>query len=104
VAAIIRLVIDGFGIAVLPTAFVMHELQSGSLQLLQVTHRVPALALVATFRRSPDSLLCESITRLALQVVRDFSLANGPDFALLPSTNETPVPSSALHAPPKNAD
>jgi len=86
VAAIIRLVLDGFGIAVLPSAFVMHELQSGRLQLLQVTHRVPALPLVASFRRSPDSLLCESIARLALQVVRDFSLANGPEFAIkLPS-------------------
>jgi DNA-binding transcriptional LysR family regulator len=110
VAAIIRLVVDAFGIAVLPTAFVMHELQSGRLQLLQVTHRVPALPLVATFRRSPDSLLCESITRLALQVVRDFSLANGPDFALLPNTGDTPVSLSSLHPPlnpdalPKNAD
>lgn len=31
VAAIIRLVLDGFGIAVLPTAFVMRELESGHL-------------------------------------------------------------------------
>jgi hypothetical protein len=56
-----------------------------------VTHRVPALALVASFRRSPDSLLCESITRLALQVVLDFSLANGPEFALFPNTGDAPL-------------
>jgi hypothetical protein len=69
----------------------MRELESGRLQLLQVTHRVPALALVASFRRSPDSLLCESITRLALQVVRDFSLANGPEFALFPNAGDAPL-------------
>jgi DNA-binding transcriptional LysR family regulator len=86
VAAIIRLVLDGFGIAVLPAAFVMRELESGRLQLLQVTHRVPTLPLVASFRRSPDSLLCESVARLALQVVLDFSLAHGPEFALFPDT------------------
>jgi DNA-binding transcriptional LysR family regulator len=55
VAAIIRLVLDGFGIAVLPTAFVTRELESGHLQLLKVTHRVPELPLFASFRRSPDS-------------------------------------------------
>ncbi len=91
VAAIIRLVLDGFGIAVLPTAFVMRELESGKLQLLKVTHRVPSLPLVASFRRSPDSLLCESITRLALKVVLDFSLANGPEFALFPHTGDAPL-------------
>ena len=89
VAAIIRLVVDGFGIAVLPPAFVMRELEAGQLQLLQVTHRVPALPLLAAFRRTPDSLLSESITRLALNVVLDFSLKHGPEFALFPPTDDS---------------
>lgn len=89
VAAIIRLVVDGFGIAVLPPAFVMRELEAGQLQLLQVTHRVPALPLLAAFRRTPDSLLSESITRLALSVVLDFSLKHGPEFALFPPTDDS---------------
>jgi DNA-binding transcriptional LysR family regulator len=89
VAAIIRLVVDGFGIAVLPPAFVMRELEAGQLQLLQVTHRVPALPLLAAFRRTPDSLLSESITRLALNVVLDFSLKHGPEFAQFPPTDDS---------------
>ncbi|WP_028207251.1 LysR family transcriptional regulator [Paraburkholderia nodosa] len=89
VAAIIRLVVDGFGIAVLPPAFVMGELEAGKLQLLQVTHRVPALPLVAAYRRTPDSLLSESITRLALNVVLDFCLKHGPEFALFPPTDDS---------------
>jgi DNA-binding transcriptional LysR family regulator len=92
VAAIIRLVADGFGIAVLPTAFVMRELEAGQLQLLKVAHRVPALPLVATFRRSPDSLLPESITRLALNVVLDFCLMHGPEFALFPEVDDHASP------------
>ncbi|MFM0527321.1 MULTISPECIES: LysR family transcriptional regulator [Paraburkholderia] len=90
VAAIIRLVVDGFGIAVLPPAFVMRELEAGQLQLLQVTHRVPALPLVAAYRRTPDSLLSESITRLALNAVLDFSLSHGPEFALFPPMDQRP--------------
>ncbi|TDV16391.1 LysR family transcriptional regulator [Paraburkholderia caballeronis] len=88
VAAIIRLVVDGFGIAVLPAAFVMRELEAGQLHLLKVEHRVPALPLVAAYRRTPDSLLPESITRLALAVMLDFSLAHGPAFSQVPSTDD----------------
>ncbi|MDS0793044.1 LysR family transcriptional regulator [Burkholderia pseudomultivorans] len=88
VAAIIRLAVDGFGVTVLPPAFVMRELSAGQLQLLQVTHRVPALPLVAAFRRTPDGLLAEAITRLALNVVLDFSLEHGPEFALLPPSDD----------------
>ncbi|MCX4158265.1 MULTISPECIES: LysR family transcriptional regulator [Paraburkholderia] len=87
VAAIIHMVTDGFGIAVLPCAFVMKDLAAGRLQMLKVTHRVPALPLIAAYRRHPDSRLPESIARLALTVMLDFALANGPQFALLPETD-----------------
>ncbi|WP_261540215.1 LysR family transcriptional regulator [Burkholderia multivorans] len=89
VAAIIRLVVDGFGVAVLPPAFVMRELTAGTLQQLQVAHRVPALQLVTAYRRTPDNLLVESITKLALDVVLEFSLNYGPEFALFPSTDQS---------------
>jgi DNA-binding transcriptional LysR family regulator len=85
VAAIIRLTIDGFGISVLPTAFVLNELADKRLQLLQVNHRVCPLPLVASFRRSPDRMLAESIVRIALEVVLNFGLINGPEYALFPN-------------------
>lgn len=87
-AAIIKLVVDGFGIAVLPAAFVIKELEDNQLQVLQVTHRVPALPLLATYRRSPDSFLAESIARLARTVMLDYCLKLGPQFALIPQTTE----------------
>jgi DNA-binding transcriptional LysR family regulator len=89
VAAIIRLVIDGFGIAVLPPAFVMRELEANQLQLLQVSHWVPPLPLLAAYRRTADSLVSESIARLALNVMLEYSLKHGPEFALFPATDPT---------------
>jgi DNA-binding transcriptional LysR family regulator len=86
VAAIIRLAVDGFGIAVLPTAFLTKELKDGSLHNLEVTHSVPELPLLASFRRSPDRMLAESIVRVALDVVLNFSLVNGPTYALFPGS------------------
>jgi DNA-binding transcriptional LysR family regulator len=92
VAAIIRLVVDGFGIAVLPAAFVMRELEAGQLQILKVAHRVPPLPLVVSYRRSPDSLLAESIARLARAVMLDYSLRHGPQFSLVPQTADAAFP------------
>ncbi|MEI6001049.1 LysR family transcriptional regulator [Paraburkholderia bengalensis] len=87
VAAIIRLVVDGFGIAVLPPASIARELETSQLQFLQVTHRIPPLQLVAAYRRTADSLIPESIARLALNVMLEFSLQHGPEIALFPFTD-----------------
>ncbi len=85
-AAISRLVVDGFGIAAVPAAFVMREIESGQLQTLRVAHHVPGLPLVVSYRRSADSLLPESIARLARAIMLDYSLKHGPRFALVPET------------------
>ncbi|WP_118178630.1 LysR family transcriptional regulator [Paraburkholderia phosphatilytica] len=98
VAAIIRLVVDGFGIAVLPAAFVMRELEGGQLQTLKVAHQVPALPLVVSYRRSPDSLLAESIARLARAVMLDYSLRHGPQFALVPQTTDAATATGSADA------
>jgi hypothetical protein len=59
---------------------------TGSLRILRVAHHVPALPLVVSYRRSPDSLLPESIARLARAVMLDYSLLHGPEFALTPES------------------
>jgi len=50
IAAMIRLVADGFGVAALPVATIQRELREGSLELLDVRADLPALPLVATYR------------------------------------------------------
>ncbi|BAN28243.1 transcriptional regulator LysR family (plasmid) [Caballeronia insecticola] len=83
-AAISKLVVDGFGIAAVPTAFVQHEIENGQLHVLQVAHRIPTFPIVVSYRRSPDSFLPESIARLARAIMIDFSLQHGPAYALVP--------------------
>jgi DNA-binding transcriptional LysR family regulator len=84
-AAISRLVLDGFGIGAVPAAFVLSEIEGGQLSVLQVAHRVPDLPLFVSYRRSPDSLLPESIARLARSVMLDYALLHGPRYASIPA-------------------
>jgi len=88
-AAIVRLIVDGFGIGIVAPALVREELATGKLTLLKVTRAVPELRLVASYRRCAESELWETIVRLAQEVVLDFSLLHGPEYALLPNLVST---------------
>ncbi|AJY16920.1 LysR family transcriptional regulator [Burkholderia multivorans] len=69
VAAMIRLVADGFGVAALPPAIIGRELQEGALELLDVEPAFPALPLVATYR-TQGLPLAARIAELASEVAR----------------------------------
>jgi len=69
VAAMIRLVADGFGVAALPPAIIGRELHEGALELLDVEPEFPALPLVATYR-SQGLPVTARIAELASEVAR----------------------------------
>ncbi|HGO6154315.1 TPA: LysR family transcriptional regulator, partial [Burkholderia cepacia] len=69
VAAMIRLVADGFGVAALPPAIIGRELHEGALELLDVEPEFPALPLVATYR-SQGLPVAARIAELASEVAR----------------------------------
>jgi len=69
VAAMIRLVADGFGVAALPPAIIGRELQEGALELLDVEPAFPTLPLVATYR-TQGLPLAARIAELASEVAR----------------------------------
>ena len=69
VAAMIRLVADGFGVAALPPAIIGRELHEGALELLDVDPEFPALPLVATYR-SQGLPVAARIAELASEVAR----------------------------------
>ncbi|MDN7437736.1 LysR family transcriptional regulator [Burkholderia cepacia] len=69
VAAMIRLVADGFGVAALPPAIIGRELREGALELLDVEPEFPALPLVATYR-SQGLPVAARIAELASEVAR----------------------------------
>ena len=74
VAAMIRLVADGLGVAALPPAIIGRELQEGTLELLDVEPEFPALPLVATYR-SQGLPVAARIAELASEVARTMAAA-----------------------------
>ena len=91
VAAMIRLVTDGFGVAVVPPAIIQRELNEESLQILRVNTEFPALILLTSFRSGPENPLTETIARIAQSTASEFALNWGPGIARMP-----PSPLAAL--------
>jgi DNA-binding transcriptional LysR family regulator len=78
VAAIIRLVVDGLGVAVLPPAIIQNELREGSLELLDVDNVFAPLPLVASYRLQSHPLPAR-IATIAGEQARAFVVALGSD-------------------------
>ncbi|KVH76682.1 LysR family transcriptional regulator [Burkholderia cepacia] len=93
VAAMIRLVADGFGVAALPPAIIGRELHEGALELLDVEPEFPALPLVATYR-SQGLPVAARIAELASEVARAMPAAASH---AKPAT-VTPTPTTADRA------
>ncbi|TES63221.1 LysR family transcriptional regulator [Burkholderia cepacia] len=93
VAAMIRLVADGFGVAALPPAIIGRELHEGALELLDVEPEFPALPLVASYR-SQGLPVAARIAELASEVARAMPAAASH---AKPAT-VTPTPTTADRA------
>ncbi|MCY0385749.1 LysR family transcriptional regulator [Robbsia sp. Bb-Pol-6] len=72
VAAMIRLVVDGFGVAVLPPAIIQRELDEQALEVLDVVPHFPSLPLVASVRADSHPFT-GNIVELAVQASHDFA-------------------------------
>jgi DNA-binding transcriptional LysR family regulator len=83
-SAMVRLVADGFGVALLPPAIIARELQEGSVQLLEVDVEMPALPLVGSFRTSPENPLFEQIALLAQDTAHAFARSVTHEIARVP--------------------
>jgi DNA-binding transcriptional LysR family regulator len=84
VSAMVRLVTDGFGLAMLPPAIIQRELAQGDVQLLKIDTEMPDLPLVCSYRTGPESPLIQQIAALAQQTAQDFARALPPGVARLP--------------------
>lgn len=84
VAAMTRLIRDGFGVGALPAALVVDELADGSLALVEGVPELPPMDIVATWRTGVGLELSENLVALAQRVVAEFAQQAGDDRVLLP--------------------
>lgn len=73
VAAMTRLIRDGFGIGALPAALVTGELKQGVLTILDDVPQPAPLSVVATWRTGVGLELSEDVIALACEVLCDYS-------------------------------
>lgn len=87
VAAMTRLIAEGFGIGAVPPALVRKELDEGSLSIVDIDNHPPSLDIVGSWRTGAGLELSESVMALAIAVVSDFCAEAGPDKAVLMATS-----------------
>lgn len=83
VAAMTRLVRDGFGIGALPASLVSWEIDMGKLSLLQGVSNPPPMDIIATWRTGVGLELIEDIVLLANQVLAEHAVQWGRDRVVL---------------------
>jgi len=77
----IRLTLDGFGVAAIPTIVVQRELASGELVQVQVNKPFPPLDFIAGYHPVPGSLLTERVAELARRTAAEFCAEADPRLA-----------------------
>ncbi len=79
VAAMTRLIRDGFGIGALPPALVADELRQGALAMLDDVPVPPVMDIVATWRAGVGLELVDSVVALVHEVIAEYARSMGPD-------------------------
>ena len=98
VSAMVRLVVDGFGLAMLPPAIVQKELASGSVSVLRIDSDMPNMSLICSYRSRSETRLFQQIAIAAQQSAQDFARGLPGEVARMPST-EVPGDPWALARP-----
>jgi DNA-binding transcriptional LysR family regulator len=66
-APVIRLAVQGMGIALMPRAIVSEEISAGQLRVIETPVRIPDLHFTASWSTSPNNALVEVIAGLAIE-------------------------------------
>lgn len=72
-ATIVRMALDGIGVAVIPPAIVSQELHDGRLRRLDVAVDLPDLLCEAAWRRGPNTLMVQAAAELAAHVAAEWT-------------------------------
>lgn len=82
VAAMTRLIGEGFGIGAVPPVLVRRELEDGTLTIVDIDSHPPSLDIVASWRTGAGLELSESVIALTVGVVAAFCAEAGEDKAM----------------------
>ncbi|MGL5363619.1 MAG: LysR family transcriptional regulator [Bosea sp. (in: a-proteobacteria)] len=69
-APVLRMAVEGMGVALVPRAIVDREIRAGALREIDASVQVPALAFTASWASAPDAPLIEKIVALAIAVAQ----------------------------------
>jgi DNA-binding transcriptional LysR family regulator len=92
VSAMIRLVVDGFGLAMIPPAIIQRELANRDVSLLHIDSEMPNMPLICSYRSRPEPRLFRQIALAAQQSAQEFVRGLPSDVARMPSANATADP------------
>jgi DNA-binding transcriptional LysR family regulator len=70
-ATVVRMALDGIGIAVIPPAILDNVAGLGKLRQVKTTAKLPSLNFVVSWPSSPDSFAAQKVAEIAVQVARD---------------------------------
>lgn len=70
-APVVRMALDGIGIAAIPPAIVPQELRSGRLRLVETDIAMPDLTFTATWPVTPDGFAVEAVVAIASEVAAE---------------------------------
>lgn len=78
-STVVRLALDGLGIAVIPPAIVQAELAAKTLRLVEVVEKIPELSFVASWPVNVDSPAAETVAAMAAEIARGTPRPRRPD-------------------------
>jgi DNA-binding transcriptional LysR family regulator len=99
VSAMVRLVVDGFGLAMLPPAIIQRELADGDVRMLKLDLQMPDMPLVCSFRCGPEVPLIQQIAAEAQRTAQDFARDLPAHVAILPAATAAADPWSLTALP-----
>jgi len=75
-AAVLRMTLDGIGVATLPKEMIKHHIESGALQEIACAWVPPKLKFTASFPTEPYNPMTEKIVHHALEITQEYQKTN----------------------------
>ncbi len=74
-APVVRMAVDGLGIAAVPAAIAHEELRNGRVRVLQTEATIPDLVFTASWPITPDGFAAEAVGAIALQIAAEYEVS-----------------------------